>query len=96
MLNSLINNHLIHYVVETFLEEFREQIIAGVRSTRAIVEAWNSQQLTTISEALTPQEQIRVLFHVVEQGTPQFKVSFYQILSQEEPKLIADLGKTNL
>ncbi|XP_032365889.1 trichohyalin [Etheostoma spectabile] len=77
--------------VETFLEEFREQIIAGVRSTTTIIEAWNSQQPTTISEALTPQEQMRVLFHVVEQGTPQFKFSFYQILSQEEPKLIADL-----
>ncbi|XP_049896854.1 trichohyalin-like isoform X2 [Epinephelus moara] len=77
--------------VGAFLEEFREQIIAGVRSPGAIIQAWISQQPTTINQTLTPQEQIRELFRVVENGTSQSKVCFYQILSQEEPELIADL-----
>lgn len=88
--------------METFLEEFKEQIITGVRSPGVIVQAWISQQLcthmetTTITDALTPQSQMRELFQVVEEGTSQTKASFYQILSQEEPELMADLGKTNL
>uniref|UniRef100_UPI0009B32365 trichohyalin-like n=1 Tax=Monopterus albus TaxID=43700 RepID=UPI0009B32365 len=77
--------------VETFLEEFREQIIAGLRSPGAILEAWVSQQPATITEGLTLQEQVRVLFGIVEEGTSQSKVGLYQILSHKEPELIANL-----
>ncbi|XP_044078792.1 trichohyalin-like [Siniperca chuatsi] len=78
--------------VDTFLEEFREQIIAGARSPGAIIEAWMSQQPTTITKALTQHEQMRDLLHVVEEGTSRSKADFSQIqLSQDEPKLIANL-----
>lgn len=84
------------FVVETFLEEFREQIIATVRSPGAIIEAWISQHPTTVIEGLTPQEQMTELFHIVEEGTSQTKVRFYKILLQQEPECILDLGKGNL
>ncbi|XP_040007046.1 golgin subfamily B member 1-like [Xiphias gladius] len=64
--------------VATFLEEFSDQVITGVRSPGATVEAWIPQQPTPITEALTPQEQMRALFHVVEEGTSQSKADLEQ------------------
>lgn len=84
------------FVVKIFLEEFREQIIATVTSPGAIIKAWISQHPTTFIKGVTPQEQMRELFHIVEEGTSQTKVSFYKILLQEEPERILDLGKKNL
>lgn len=81
--------------MEIFLKEFREQIIATMRSPGAIIKAWISQHPTSLI-GLTPQEQMRELFHIVEEGTSQIKISFYKILLQEEPECIFDLGKTNL
>ncbi|XP_076017307.1 uncharacterized protein LOC143009179 [Genypterus blacodes] len=85
--------------VDTFLGEFREQIIAGVRSSGAIASAWislqhNSQEeAASITQAPTPQEQMRALFQTVDKGTSQTKADFYLLLSQREPELIAALEK---
>lgn len=83
----------------TCLEEFREEIIAGVTCPGAIVEAWTSQQLVSVEEtramtrALTEEDQMRALFHSVARGEPQMKSSFYHLLQQKVPVLIAQLGK---
>lgn len=86
----------------TFLEEFKEEIIARMRSTGDIVEAWISQQLVSqhemasITEAQTPQDQLRALFQAVKKEATPTKAALYLILTEKDPELISDLGKTNL
>ncbi|KAK2828933.1 hypothetical protein Q5P01_019967 [Channa striata] len=77
--------------IETFLEEFREEIITGVSSPGGIIEAWISQYPATIIQSPTPQEQMRELFNIVGEGPSELKVVFYQILLQKDLELIADL-----
>ncbi|XP_034463405.1 MAR-binding filament-like protein 1 [Hippoglossus hippoglossus] len=77
--------------VESFPDEFREQLTAGVTSPGATTEAWMSQQHMPIPEDVTPEEQKRVLFHTGQEETSQSKDSVYQILTQEEHEPSADL-----
>ncbi|XP_056253240.1 trichohyalin-like isoform X2 [Seriola aureovittata] len=62
---------------ENLLEELQEQIIVGRRSP------------TPVTEAPTPPEQTRALFHSVDEET-QSTVSRHHILSQENPELVVD------
>ncbi|CAB1424256.1 unnamed protein product [Pleuronectes platessa] len=77
--------------VESFLEELREQLTAGVTSPGATTEACMSQQHRPIPENVTLEEQKRVLFHTGQEVTSQSKDSVYHILTQEEKELSADL-----
>ncbi|XP_062262580.1 reticulocyte-binding protein homolog 2a-like [Platichthys flesus] len=77
--------------VESFLEEFREQLTAGVTSPGATTEACMSQQHRPITEDVTPEEQKRVLFHTGQEVTSQSKDSVNHILTQEEQEFSADL-----
>ncbi|XP_059912464.1 trichohyalin-like [Gadus macrocephalus] len=83
------------YNVGTFLQGISDKLLAGVRSAEAIVEASIAQQLISseedlisINEAHTPQDQLRALFHAMERGTSEAKDAFYQILALKEPELV--------
>ncbi|CAL8364454.1 unnamed protein product [Lota lota] len=85
-----------HYNVGTFLEGISDQLLPGVRSPAAIVEASIAQHLisseedlASITEAHTPQDQLRALFHTMEKGTTEAKVAFYRLLALKEPELVA-------
>ena len=88
------------FPVGTFLEGISDQLLAGVSSAAAIVEASIAQQLisseedlASITEAPTPQDQLRALFHAIEKGTSGAKVAFYRLLALKEPELVAISGE---
>ncbi|CAL8235688.1 unnamed protein product [Arctogadus glacialis] len=65
------------------------------RSAAAIVEASialqlisSEEDLISINEAHTPQNQRRALFHAMERGTSEAKEAFYQTLALKEPELL--------
>ncbi|CAL8235018.1 unnamed protein product [Boreogadus saida] len=84
-----------HPPVTLITEGISNRLLAGVRSAAAIVEASialqlisSKEDLISINEAHTPQNQRRALFHAMERGTSEAKEAFYQTLALKEPELV--------
>ena len=82
----------------TFLAKHRPTLIQHAKATMAIADKLLARHIihgelySQIQAAATPQDQMRLLYETLSSGAA-VRSAFYDILLEEEPHLMADLGK---